>query len=66
MIASIVKNTSMTVSDIGELSFAELEELMDGMMKYSEREKRAIEKGTVEYKTADDLVAGLQAGTINL
>ena len=56
----------MTVSDIGELSFAELEELMDGMMKYSEREKRAIEKGTVEYKTADDLVAGLQAGTINL
>ena len=52
----------MTVGDIGELSFVELEELMDGMVKYSEREKRAIKGETVEYKDADDLVSMIQTG----
>ena len=55
----------MTVRDVGDLSFPELEELMDGMLKYSERERRAIEKGSVEYKTADDLVAKLQSGKLD-
>ena len=52
----------MTVRDIGELSFVELEELMDGMVKYSEREKQAIEGGNVEYKGANDLLAEIKSG----
>lgn len=55
----------MTVSDIGELSFVELEDLMDGLLKYSEREKQAIEKGSVEYKDANDLVARVQSGNLS-
>lgn len=52
----------MTVKDIEDLSFAQLEELMEGMLKYSEREKKLIEKGSVEYKNANDLAAKIQSG----
>ena len=55
----------MTVKDVGELTFVELEDLMDGLLKYSERERKAIEKGSVEYKSADDLVAKLQSGSLD-
>ena len=55
----------MTVKDVGELSFGELENLMDGLSKYSERERRYIEKGYVEYKSADDLVSKIQSGNFN-
>lgn len=55
----------MTVKDVGELSFVELEELMDGMVKYAERERKAIEKGTVEYHSAEDLISKVQSGTMD-
>ena len=55
----------MTVRDIEDLSFAQLEELMDGMLKYSEREKRALKGETVEYKDAEDYVSMLQTGQID-
>ena len=65
LVASIIKNTSMTVRDIEDLSFVELEDLMDGMLKYSEREKRAIKGETVEYNNTEDYAAMLQAGKID-
>lgn len=55
----------MTVKDIEDLSFVELEDLLEGMMKYSEREKQLIEKGSVEYKSATDLAAKVQSGQFN-
>jgi hypothetical protein len=39
LVASIVSNTSMTVQDIKNLSYPELEGLMEGMTKNSEREQ---------------------------
>lgn len=43
LVASIVKNTFMTVRDINELSFPELEELMDGMSLNAEKERAELE-----------------------
>lgn len=39
LLASIVANTSLTVRDINDMSYPELEELMDGMSKNADREK---------------------------
>lgn len=52
----------MTVRDIGELSFVELEDLMDGMEKYAKREKEYIENGGKERKNANDLLDLIQSG----
>lgn len=48
----------MTPKDIGELSYPELEELLDGMTKNSEREKAEIEgtKSTTTKGDANDLL----------
>ena len=54
--ASIVANTSMTPTDIGNLSYPELEALLDGMTKNSEREKAQLEGGTTTKGDADDLL----------
>lgn len=54
--ASIVANTSMTPTDIGNLSYPELEALMEGMTKNSERERQALEDGTTTKGDANDLL----------
>lgn len=46
----------MTPTDIGNLSYPELEALLDGMTKNSEREKEALENGTTIHGDADDLL----------
>ena len=46
----------MTPTDIGKLSYPELEALLDGMAKNSEREKDAIENGTTTQGDANDLL----------
>lgn len=47
----------MTPKDIGELSYPELEELLDGMTKNSEREKQEIEGASGKKKgDANDLL----------
>lgn len=46
--ASIVKNTSLTLRDIGDMSYPELEKLIEGLNKNAEREAKeleSIEKG---------------------
>lgn len=43
VVAGIIANTSMTPKDIGELSYPELEELLDGMSKNAERLKDEME-----------------------
>ncbi|WP_270380876.1 hypothetical protein [Mitsuokella multacida] len=53
LVASIVSNTSMTVRDVQEMSYPELEELLEGISKNSKREKDMMEgietrEGTVE------------------
>ena len=52
----------MTVRDIGDLSFVELEDLMDGMEKYAKREKEYIENGGKPKKDANDLLEMIQSG----
>lgn len=41
--AGIVANTSLTPKDIGEMSYPELEELMDGISKNAERMRDEID-----------------------
>lgn len=53
LIASIVSNTSMTVRGVQEMSYPELEELLEGISKNSQREKEMLDgvethEGTVE------------------
>ena len=64
LIASIVANTSMTPKDVGEMSFLELEALMEGMKKNSERERKELEEGTAKVETGDanDLLQMLKSG----
>ena len=44
------------------MSYVELEDLMDGMIKYGEREKKMLEGKNVEYKSANDLISRVQSG----
>ena len=53
MVASIVKNTSLTVKDIGEMSYPELESLMDGMTTNAKKEEAYL-KGEEEVNTEGD------------
>jgi len=46
----------MTPTDIGNLSYPELEALMEGMTKNSERERQALEDGTTTKGDANDLL----------
>ncbi len=46
----------MTPTDIGNLSYPELEALLDGMTKNSEREKAMMEGGTTTKGDANDLL----------
>ncbi len=46
----------MTPTDIGNLSYPELEALLDGMTKNSEREKAQLEGGETKSGDADDLL----------
>ena len=46
----------MTPKDIGELSYPELEELLDGMTKNSEREKKEIEGASDKKGDVNDLL----------
>ena len=46
----------MTPTDIGNLSSPELEALLDGMTKNSEREKAMMEGGTTTKGDANDLL----------
>lgn len=50
----------MTVHDINNLSYPELEKLMDGLNKNSEEERKMIENGGSSKKgTAEDLLSAL-------
>ena len=53
LVASIVKNTSMTVKDIGEMSYPELENLMEGMATNAKKEEAYL-KGEEEITTQGD------------
>ena len=57
-----MKNTSLTVRDIEDLSFVEFEDLVDGLNKNAEREKEYIKNGGKRTKNAEDLLSKIQAG----
>ncbi len=46
----------MTPTDIGNLSYPELEALLDGMTKNSEREKAQLEGGSTKKGDVNDLL----------
>lgn len=48
LFASIVSNTSLTISDIKEMTVAEFEELLDGMNEYSKEIEEEIKNGNKE------------------
>ena len=60
LVASIVANTSMTVQDIKNLSYPELEGLMEGMSKNSEREQDELKGVQRTHGDANDFMEFMQ------
>lgn len=62
LVASIVSNTSMTVRDVQEMSYPELEELLEGISKNSKKEKDMMEGIETREGTAKEFASFMSNG----
>lgn len=62
LIASIVSNTSMTVRDVQEMSYPELEDLLEGMSRNSEKEKEMLDGVQTREGTAEEFAEFMSNG----
>lgn len=62
LIASIVSNTSMTVRDVQEMSYPELEELLEGISKNSKKEKDMMDGIETREGSAEEFAEFMSSG----